>query len=47
MPVFKRFSSFMQQAFRAMQLVWTTSRWLSLGLILATLVAGLLPALAA
>ncbi|RMV90720.1 ABC transporter ATP-binding/permease protein, partial [Pseudomonas coronafaciens pv. garcae] len=47
MPVFKRFTIFMQQAFRAMHLVWTTSRGLSVGLILATLIAGLLPALAA
>ncbi|RMS80399.1 ABC transporter ATP-binding protein [Pseudomonas savastanoi] len=47
MPVFKRFTSFMQQALRAMHLVWTTSRALSVGLIIATLVAGLLPALAA
>ncbi|MBX8610994.1 ABC transporter ATP-binding protein/permease [Pseudomonas cichorii] len=42
-----RLTSFLQQAIRAMQLVWTTSRILSLGLVLATLIAGLLPALAA
>lgn len=47
MPVLKRFTIFLQQALRAMHLVWTTSRALSVGLILATLVAGLLPALAA
>lgn len=42
-----RFSAFLDQARRAMGLVWTTSRGLSLGLVVATLLAGVLPALAA
>ncbi|SQF98739.1 ABC transporter, transmembrane region:ABC transporter [Paucimonas lemoignei] len=47
MPVVSRFTAFLDQARRAMGLVWTTSRGLSLGLIVATLIAGVLPALAA
>lgn len=47
MPVVSRFATFLHQARRAMQLVWDTSRGLSLGLILCTLLAGMLPALAA
>ncbi len=47
MPVVSRFTAFLAQARRAMGLVWTTSRGLSLGLIVATLIAGVLPALAA
>lgn len=47
MPVVSRFATFFHQARRAMQLVWDTSRGLSLGLILCTLLAGMLPALAA
>jgi len=47
MPVVSRFATFLDQARRAMQLVWDTSRGLSLGLILCTLLAGMLPALAA
>ncbi|WP_349972305.1 ABC transporter ATP-binding protein [Pseudomonas caspiana] len=47
MPVVSRFTAFLDQARRAMGLVWTTSRGLSIGLIIATLMAGVLPALAA
>jgi len=47
MPVVSRFTAFLDQARRAMGLVWTTSRGLSLGLVVATLIAGVLPALAA
>ncbi|MET0613686.1 MAG: ABC transporter ATP-binding protein, partial [Pseudomonas caspiana] len=47
MPVVSRFTAFLDQARRAMGLVWTTSRGLSIGLIVATLMAGVLPALAA
>ncbi len=47
MPVVSRFTAFLDQARRAMALVWSTSRGLSLGLVLATLLAGVLPALAA
>lgn len=47
MPVLQRFSGFFVQAARAMGLVWQTSRGLFIGLIIATLVAGMLPALAA
>ena len=47
MPVVSRFTAFLDQARRAMGLVWTTSRGLSLGLVFATLIAGVLPALAA
>ena len=47
MPDLSRFSSLFDQAQRALRLVWGTSRGLFLGLVLATLVAGLLPALAA
>jgi len=42
-----RLTGFFAQARRAMALVWSTSRGLSIGLVLATLAAGLLPALAA
>lgn len=42
-----RFKSFIDQAGRALSLVWETSRGLFLGLVLATLIAGVLPALAA
>ncbi|MCF5724508.1 ABC transporter ATP-binding protein, partial [Pseudomonas syringae] len=47
MLLFKRLSAFSIQARRALGLVWGTSRPLFLGLLLATIVAGLLPALAA
>ncbi|MGF6318615.1 ABC-type multidrug transport system fused ATPase/permease subunit [Pseudomonas frederiksbergensis] len=47
MPVLTRFASLLDQARRALLLVWGTSRGLFLGLVLATLVAGVLPALAA
>jgi ABC-type multidrug transport system fused ATPase/permease subunit len=47
MPVVSRFAAFFDQARRALGLVWTTSRGLSLGLVVATLLAGVLPALAA
>ncbi len=47
MPDLSRFTSLFDQAQRALRLVWGTSRGLFLGLVLATLVAGLLPALAA
>ncbi|MGV8920063.1 MAG: ABC transporter ATP-binding protein [Pseudomonas sp.] len=47
MPVVNRFVAFFDQARRALGLVWNTSRGLFLGLVLATLVAGVLPALAA
>jgi len=47
MPDLSRFTSLLDQAQRALRLVWGTSRGLFLGLVLATLVAGLLPALAA
>jgi ATP-binding cassette subfamily B protein/ATP-binding cassette subfamily C protein len=47
MLLLQRFRAFFVQAGRAMALVWSTSRGLFLGLILATLVAGTLPALAA
>ncbi|MEO8646413.1 MAG: ABC transporter ATP-binding protein, partial [Pseudomonas sp.] len=46
-PVLDRFTSLLDQARRALQLVWATSRGLFLGLVLATLIAGVLPALAA
>lgn len=41
------FASFFDQVRRALQLVWGTSPGLFVGLVLATLVAGVLPALAA
>ncbi|EPJ85075.1 ABC transporter, ATP-binding/permease protein [Pseudomonas sp. CFII64] len=47
MPVVSRFAAFFDQARRALGLVWITSRGLSLGLVAATLMAGVLPALAA
>lgn len=47
MPVLSRVISLLDQAQRALRLVWGTSRSLFLGLVLATLVAGVLPALAA
>ncbi|OCR25168.1 ABC transporter permease [Pseudomonas syringae] len=47
MPVVSRFAAFFDQARRALGLVWVTSRGLSLGLVVATLLAGVLPALAA
>jgi ATP-binding cassette subfamily B protein/ATP-binding cassette subfamily C protein len=47
MSLLQRFSGFFVQAARAMGLVWQTSRGLFIGLIIATLVAGMLPALAA
>lgn len=47
MPVARRFASFLDQARRALALVWSTSRGLFLGLVVATLAAGVLPALAA
>ena len=42
-----RFTALFDQARRALLLVWGTSRGLFLGLVLATLIAGVLPALAA
>ena len=47
MPVLSRVTSLLDQAQRALRLVWGTSRSLFMGLVLATLVAGVLPALAA
>ncbi len=47
MPLFNRLSTFSVQAGRAVTLVWGTSRLLFIGLIVATLAAGVLPALAA
>lgn len=47
MPAITRFTSFFSQARRALGLVWNTSRGLFLGLVVATLAAGALPALAA
>ena len=47
MVVFNRVCAFTRQARQALGLVWETSRGLFLGLVLATLIAGLLPALAA
>jgi ATP-binding cassette subfamily B protein/ATP-binding cassette subfamily C protein len=46
-PVFARVTSLLDQSRRALLLVWGTSRGLFLGLVLATLIAGVLPALAA
>lgn len=43
----QRISSFSRQAMRALGLVWQTSPALFLGLVVATLVAGVLPAVAA
>lgn len=47
MLLFNRLSTFSVQARRALGLVWSTSRPLFMGLLLATIIAGLLPALAA
>ncbi|WP_268800443.1 ABC transporter ATP-binding protein [Pseudomonas huanghezhanensis] len=47
MKSFTRLRAFLDQTRRALGLVWSTSRGLFIGLIVATLVAGLLPALAA
>jgi len=47
MPLISRFNALFDQARRALLLVWATSRGLFLGLVLATLIAGVLPALAA
>lgn len=47
MRAFSRFKVFVSQGRRALQLVWSTSARLLLGLVLATLAAGILPALAA
>ena len=47
MVLFNRLSAFSIQARRTLTLVWGTSRPLFIGLLLATIVAGLLPALAA
>lgn len=47
MSLFNRLTAFSTQSGRAVGLVWATSRPLFCGLIVATLVAGLLPALAA
>ncbi len=41
------FGAFLRQAARALDLVWQTSPWLFLGLLFATLIAGVLPALVA
>ena len=46
-PVFARVTSLLDQSQRALLLVWGTSRALFLGLVVATLIAGVLPALAA
>lgn len=43
----RSFLTFLQQAGRALNLVWQTSPWLFLGLLCATLIAGILPALVA
>jgi ATP-binding cassette subfamily B protein len=47
MPALHRLLAFGDQARRAVALVWATSRRLFIGLVVATLIAGLLPALAA
>jgi ATP-binding cassette subfamily B protein/ATP-binding cassette subfamily C protein len=47
MPVAGRFTAFLDQSRRALQLVWSTSPGLFVGLVVATLAAGVLPALAA
>lgn len=47
MPVLHRLLAFGDQARRAVALVWATSKGLFIGLVVATLIAGLLPALAA
>ena len=47
MVLLNRLSAFSIQARRALKLVWGTSRPLFIGLLLATIIAGLLPALAA
>lgn len=47
MPAFSRFTALLDQARRALALVWGTSRGLFLGLLLATVIAGVLPAVAA
>ena len=47
MGALSRFKVFISQGRRAVQLVWSTSPGLLLGLVLATLAAGILPALAA
>jgi ATP-binding cassette subfamily B protein len=44
---FNRFFSVFRYSRRALFLVWETSRWMMLGLALCTLVAGVLPAVAA
>ena len=44
---YKHLAAFLEQARRALGLVWGTSRGLFLGLVLATVIAGVLPALAA
>lgn len=43
----QRLTAFFDQARRALGLVWQTSKGLFLGLVLATIIAGILPALAA
>ncbi|WP_213881462.1 ABC transporter ATP-binding protein [Pseudomonas sp. dw_358] len=47
MAFYPRFKAFTAQSHRALGLVWSTSRGLFMGLVLATLLAGVLPALAA
>ncbi|WPO98328.1 ABC transporter ATP-binding protein [Pseudomonas sp. HR96] len=47
MAAASRIAAFAAQSRRALGLVWSTSRSLSIGLVLATLLAGVLPALAA
>lgn len=47
MSALHRFITFLDQARRAVALVWSTSRGLFIGLVIATLFAGVLPALAA
>lgn len=47
MSLFNRLTAFSTQSGRAIGLVWATSRPLFSGLIVATLIAGILPALAA
>lgn len=47
MPALHRLLAFGDQSRRAVALVWATSKGLFIGLVVATLIAGLLPALAA
>ncbi|KAF1027306.1 MAG: Lipid A export ATP-binding/permease protein MsbA [Burkholderia plantarii] len=47
MSILSRFTAFLDKGWRAFGLVWQTSRWLFVGLVVATVAAGALPALAA